>query len=549
MSDRPVERGPSGDSTNARDASLRLPSLFPPGDQPVPQTSAAFSTPSTAQRYQPSARAFELPPLPGPSGTTSGRLAGVSSILNPAPEEIAQQTRRRKADELDSPSLSATSLPPLAIGVQPPHHGGRTLASPVASLSAAGEQQPRRFLPPRSPSLQRTATFHPLNPVSATISAQQAPFPPSPRSRAYAIEPGTSGIPPLPTPAAASRQTQGISGPTPPTDAARQASSTAARSARVPSASASPTTSYSSYSQGGQPSPAGQYAPISMDTLAATYYTDDQATSASAPPGSTGEDRRRPFGVPITSSGGQNVYQMMTLETTSGTVQLPVDVQAASRVADEKRRRNAGASARFRQRRKEKEKEASTTISKLEQQVKDLGEDVDFYMRERDYLAGVVLQMPNGDRHFPRPPSPRRRRPPPSPGNPGEASNPSYGFGQESASRSPREGRRVRRRTSTLSVPPPPPATLLAQGAPFQSSFGPQTLGAPLASQPHPPVPQGSGPLLSPLARTSVPQPMALPPVQPPPRPPQPFQAPPQVGPWNPYAAERRPTGSGRDPR
>ena len=94
------------------------------------------------------------------------------------------------------------------------------------------------------------------------------------------------------------------------------------------------------------------------------------------------------MGIPISSSGGQNVYQMMTLETTSGTVQVPVDVQAASRVADEKRRRNAGASARFRQRRKEKEKEAGSTISRLEQQVKELGEDADFYRRERDSCRG-----------------------------------------------------------------------------------------------------------------------------------------------------------------
>jgi len=99
---------------------------------------------------------------------------------------------------------------------------------------------------------------------------------------------------------------------------------------------------------------------------------------------------------------------MMTLETTSGTVQLPVDVQAASRVADEKRRRNAGASARFRQRRKEKEREASVTIGRLEQQVKELIEDAEFYKRERDYLAGVLLSLPHGECNFPRPVSPRR---------------------------------------------------------------------------------------------------------------------------------------------
>ena len=115
-------------------------------------------------------------------------------------------------------------------------------------------------------------------------------------------------------------------------------------------------------------------------------------------------------GIPISSSGGQNVYQMMTLETTSGTVHLPVDVQAASRVADEKRRRNTVASANFRQRRKEKEKEASATIPRLEQQVKELSEDSDFYRRERDIFQGILSTIPGCERHLQRPPSPRLRR-------------------------------------------------------------------------------------------------------------------------------------------
>ncbi|KAK5013483.1 hypothetical protein LTR60_003846, partial [Cryomyces antarcticus] len=76
----------------------------------------------------------------------------------------------------------------------------------------------------------------------------------------------------------------------------------------------------------------------------------------------------------------------MTFERPSGDITIPVDVQAASRVSDEKRKRNAGASARFRQRRKEKEREATTTISKLEQQLREATEDAEFYKRERDYF-------------------------------------------------------------------------------------------------------------------------------------------------------------------
>ncbi|KAJ9644044.1 hypothetical protein H2199_003912 [Coniosporium tulheliwenetii] len=99
-------------------------------------------------------------------------------------------------------------------------------------------------------------------------------------------------------------------------------------------------------------------------------------------------EAERPFGVPI-SSTGQTSYQILTLETGQGSVQIPVDVSAASKQADEKRKRNAGASARFRQRRKEKEREANTTIGRLEQQVREANEDSEFYKRERDFFAQI----------------------------------------------------------------------------------------------------------------------------------------------------------------
>ena len=75
---------------------------------------------------------------------------------------------------------------------------------------------------------------------------------------------------------------------------------------------------------------------------------------------------------------GQSSIQIMTIKSQQGHhVQIPVDVQAASKVADEKRKRNAGASARFRARRKEKEREASMSIARLEQQLRDALEDAE----------------------------------------------------------------------------------------------------------------------------------------------------------------------------
>lgn len=50
----------------------------------------------------------------------------------------------------------------------------------------------------------------------------------------------------------------------------------------------------------------------------------------------------------------EDANQMMTLDTENGSIQLPIDVEAAAKVADEKRKRNASAALRFRQRQKKR---------------------------------------------------------------------------------------------------------------------------------------------------------------------------------------------------
>lgn len=555
MSDRPTEQRPPVSTGDAIQATRQRGSSSSAAQPPRPTTTGppTILSPVRQRPSQDSARGFELPPLDqalsGAGGNFSAspsRLAAFSTILNPVQDDSLPQNRRRKASELQSPLTSASSLPPLTIGTSYP---------PSSVLST-----PRRILTPRSPSLHRAASLSQLNPATGSINAQQAPFPPSPRHRVYTVEPGVSGAPPLPPPPGASRLTYGFSAPTRPNEAAHQEIMGATGATRALSSSASPSTSYSSYSQSGQLSPSASYAPMSMPVSASRYSSAEGAYGgsrrASVPSGSMDQERQRPMGIPISSSAGQNVYQMMTLETTSGTVQLPVDVQAASRVADEKRRRNAGASARFRQRRKEKEREASTTISSLEQRIKDIGEDLDFYKRERDYLASVVLQVPGGDRHFPRPASPRRRRS--SSAIPGPAGG-LYGVSRDQTPRSPGDGRNVRRRTSTISLPPPPPPqTAMAQhaaGSVFSPGFTPQ-YGAPLA--PHRPAllqQAPPGPMASPSPRGAMLAPASLPRTQAqqqlPPAPPQLMQAPSQSGPFNPYASDRQhhgPAGS-RDSR
>ena len=122
----------------------------------------------------------------------------------------------------------------------------------------------------------------------------------------------------------------------------------------------------------------------------------DEMDASASPQGS---QHSRPS-MPSQSSPGlasASPYRMMTLHTSSGLMQIPVDTQAASKHVDEKRRRNAGASARFRERRKRKEVEASATIAKLEMQVKELSRDRDYYRHERDYFRSATLQLTGGD--------------------------------------------------------------------------------------------------------------------------------------------------------
>ncbi|KAI5370744.1 Putative basic-leucine zipper domain-containing protein [Septoria linicola] len=540
MSERRREQQPSDSLiASGNDSSQRSQNQPAPPAPEQHSQRTTFGTPSTSspalQRHSANnGRSMELPPLPQAVPASIGgyhpasRSVGVSSILNPVDSEDSLHTRRRKVSQVNSPRSSSNVLPPLGTTNRPSASAANTPTSPSMNFTNAYGQDrpPRRILTPRSPSIHRTASLNQLH----TTSAQHAPFAVSPRNRTYSVEPGTANVPPLPhLPPAVRHASYGFHAPTPPPPpppayATRRTSSGAPPHTRPPSESTSPRSSYSSHNE---PSPAATYGQSSMPTLSASCSAGTEF--------GTHHDQRS-LGVPVSSSGGQNVYQMMTLETTSGTVSLPVDVQAASRVADEKRRRNAGASARFRQRRKEKEKEASTTIGRLEQQLKDLGEDMEFYKRERDYMAGVILQVPGGDRHFPRPQSPRHRRTSAYSGPSGPSSYMHY---QEPGARSPDSGRNVRRRTSTLSLPHFPAqgqTTHSAPGSGIPQSYPPPNYGQTIAPQPHHAFQGPPGPQPSPLVRGTLP---TLPTA--PQGPHQLMQASPQTGPYNPYAERRGP--------
>lgn len=93
--------------------------------------------------------------------------------------------------------------------------------------------------------------------------------------------------------------------------------------------------------------------------------------------------------VPMSSITAQSQDQIMTLDTEQGPIQVPVDVQAASKVAKEKRERNSTASNRYRN---------------LRKVVIELETERDHYLKERNFFRHVVQR--HNIHITPRPPSP-----------------------------------------------------------------------------------------------------------------------------------------------
>lgn len=499
---------------------------------------SAMQSLSGGARYEPSqSRGPALPPIHPPTSEPTPprsegrtpRTLGVHSILNPPGESASAEAKgqRRTASQMESPSpIDRLSGPS-------PHFGQPAYDDPrrqQALASATGSQ--RRILSPRSP-IYRSQSMGMIRPPTGTINAQETPFL-SPSSQDYRHEPGSAPNPPLPTPPAAQRSSYNFpppppSIPTPPIQQShsRRTSGGVSQPPQPQSASASPRGMYS-YGPAGQHSPAGSLREIGRPS---PVPFQPAPSSAPAPPQFSSQEPDRSYGIPVASTGQSN-YQLLTLETNQGHVQIPVDVQAASKMADEKRKRNAGASARFRARRKEKEREASSTIARLEQQVREANEDIEYYKRERDYFAQLVYQAPGGDRHFPRPPSPRSRRlsmqaqgstgASSGQGSASASSTPGVGFAsypdQRSEQRPSESDRNVRRRTS--SYLPPPGATPGQQAQP-QVVYPPSSYPPLAAASPAPGSRTPSGSM-----QHGLPQ-----------QPQQ--QAPPQPGYPTPYAPER----------
>ncbi|THY87593.1 hypothetical protein D6C92_07984 [Aureobasidium pullulans] len=488
-------------------------------------TSSAYpgstTTSPASQRHGPELlppRGLELPPLVRtPVSPSVPRSVTLPSVLNPVTDDQATSNqRRRKADEIDSPRDRAPILPPLG----PTSHGPASLSrtgsnTPLPLLTEPLNNAPRRMLTPKSP-LRRAISLSHLNPSNGMMDAQQNPFPVSPRSRPYSIQPGTSGAPPLPAPPAISYAHPGFIQTN---HLARTASPESGSAQRY---SASPSPDYSAYDQTSPPGDAHMPGYLSVSD-------PHRGRGLSMTPGTSAPHVSDSYHVALNSGPGQNSLQMMTLKTTEGDVRFPVEVQQASRVADEKRRRNAGASARFRERRKRKEMEASQTISRLEQQVKEMTEDADFYRHDRDMLASILSQIPGGRDHLPRPQSPRTKR---NGSLPTHKSQEQYLDGQGN---SPEPIRNVRKRgdspipqtyvhapMQSHAPPPPPPANTMLPQHQMQVH---QHTQMPLHSVHASPLPPSSMAHAAMSASNLSHQP-----------PPSIMQAPPMTGPVNPFA-------------
>lgn len=408
-------------------------------------------------------------PTPPPSSTPPeqriSRPIGVENLLNPAAGSRTNMSSRRQ--EVEKPALKNDAL--LAPNSRP---ATPSMAQPSARKSSAGEVTLPSITPPLRqaypPSISRSMTprsptnYGPalltMGPTTGTIDARQSPFV-LPREQA----PITGGHGASGPTAASQAPIYGSSAPSlRPSPRMRQASLTPQAATPYPRMQTlldpAPTSAASNFSASRSSSPSlnehrpsiGQGGSTGQPQSFFASSFNSSGPASSMPP--MAFDKVQPNPQSLTP---HSQYQLMTLETESGPIQVPVDVQAASKVADEKRKRNATASHRFRQRRKEKEQETSNNISKLEAQARELAEERDFYQSEKDFFQELAAR--NRIPIPPRPASPRRRR----------AELAQY---QDSDSASRDGGRNMRRRTSSY-VPAQGSAPAVEQQAPPMPSF------------------------------------------------------------------------------
>lgn len=332
------------------------------------------------------------------------RALGLQNVLN-SPESVAPFLRGvQSSGDLRGSQRSMAGL--VHYGSRPsteilrasgaPHPG----SNPTSPGSVEASYSRRRsLLTPRSPrSIGTIGTSNTFNPPDFRSSPS--------RGRRYTAEPGQVGtgtIPPMPPPPLGLQQAFqfGQSQTQPSGRHASSGSSQMFQQAPL-SRSTSPSTTYSTYNQPGETPP--EVFSAGPSQASTSYFpTSYGGALQSGPASGGGMGAHVPEGLYRSASSTSlsqtsNSQMKRALENLA----VPLDRQGASKMADEKRARNAGASARFRQRRKEKEVEASSSIGKLEEKqralerkVKDLEEDRDFYKAERDRFRDLAYRDPS----------------------------------------------------------------------------------------------------------------------------------------------------------
>ncbi|MCJ1471749.1 hypothetical protein MMC13_000389 [Lambiella insularis] len=407
----------------------------------APPRESATASPST-EVEQSGSRTIKMHNILNPSNLANDMLRqrmAMAAQADTSPITVPALSRNPSESSPESSSRAATpgtTLPPLSF------------FSPTA-----GHGNPPRLMTPNS-LIRGGINVSGVNMPNATIDAKATPFLPLGGQVYTNVAPTTQSTSHLgATLPIAPKLTYGYTSQKTNTPPDRRSGDIVPQA--PPSQSNSPSTSYSSYSHPSHASPAPQYTIPASQAPTSGYYG---ALGSAGRRSSTGAQitlgSDSSYG-PVTSAGGQSTYQLMTLDTDQGPIQVPVDVQAASKMADEKRKRNAGASARFRQRRKEKEREASVTIAKLETQIRELGEEREYYRVERDYFRGIVYSTSAQGLVAPRLPSPRQRKSGPAV----RAISHSEAQWEQSEESGGQTGRNTRRRissyTPTYEIPPP----------------------------------------------------------------------------------------------
>ena len=519
MSQTPIASGPESNSVQEGNQAgyFSKPTTLPPIVDPFRSSPPRFSengnpTPGKTPGSTVQSRGSQMDTSSNDAEQGLSRPIRMHNILNPA-GATEDKINQRSVIQLESPqtSVSSNSWRPSERSTQsqsPSSISTHSINMPISRIHPLSSNQLNRQSATPGSSMNHYGALG----TNGTIDAKESPFL-SGRSHYIPSASSSSSFPAVSAdykPSVAIRPSFG-SIPQNATPPDRQGGIV------VPPAPSSqgdsPNTSYSSYSQMSRASPSSSqsYNISTVQTSSSAHYgslATTRGTASERQPITLGSELS--YG-PVTSAGGHSTYQLMAFDTDQGPIQVPVDVQAASKMADEKRKRNAGASQRFRQRRKDKERESSTTISKLENQIREIGEEKEYYRLERDYFRGLVYSSSAQAQVVPRLPSPRLRKFSQA-GNIGTMVESQW---QQPEERGGQAGRNTRRRIS-------------AYAPNYEQSS--TTMAAPTQSPGYPPTPpmQFSHPPPRTASSVARPPPSGLPPPRP-----GPHDPPPSLPSWN----------------